>query len=173
MVRKLFALIVVAVAMAISAAPALAGGSRDLDQAKAATRQFRDLRVAKAAGYGLLVDANGIACIAMPGMGAMGIHYVNSTLVGDAEVNPTTPEALVYERAATGGSSSSRSSTSCSSRPGTPRTRRRRRSSGTRSTSRRARTATVPAGTFAMWNPRVHCGCATQGRVPDGMQMEG
>jgi hypothetical protein len=33
----------------------------------------------------------------MPGMGAMGIHYVNGTLVGDDRVDPLTPEAVVYE----------------------------------------------------------------------------
>jgi hypothetical protein len=54
------------------------------------------------AGYGLFKDAAGIACIEMPPMpgmagGAMGIHYVNGDLVGDPEVNPATPEALVYE----------------------------------------------------------------------------
>ena len=44
-----------------------------------------------AAGYGLLVDAAGIACIDMPGMGAMGVHYVNGSLVGDAVLDPLTP----------------------------------------------------------------------------------
>lgn len=44
-----------------------------------------------AAGYGLLVDAAGIACIDMPGMGAMGVHYVNGSLVGDAILDPLTP----------------------------------------------------------------------------------
>jgi len=53
-------------------------------------------------GYGLLRDAAGIACIdmpAMPGMppAAMGIHYVNGGYVGDPEVDPSKPEALVYE----------------------------------------------------------------------------
>src|SRR3989442_4973630 len=33
----------------------------------------------------------------MPGMGAMGIHYVNGSLVGDGAVDAATPEALVYE----------------------------------------------------------------------------
>ena len=96
MTRKLFMLIVLAIT-ATGAATAVACVSPDLREARTATRHFRDLRAAKAAGYGPLVDAKGIACIDMPGMGAMGIHYVNSMLVGDAEVNPTTPEALVYE----------------------------------------------------------------------------
>jgi hypothetical protein len=53
-------------------------------------------------GYGLLKDAAGIACIdmpAMPGMppAAMGIHYVNGDYVRDPAVDPSKPEALVYE----------------------------------------------------------------------------
>ena len=53
--------------------------------------------MANDAGYSLLVDANGIACIDMPGMGAMGVHYVNGDLVGDGEIQALTPEAVVYE----------------------------------------------------------------------------
>ena len=52
---------------------------------------------AKADGYGLFVDAAGIACIAQPGLGTMGIHYVNGGLVGDTVLDPAKPEALVYE----------------------------------------------------------------------------
>ncbi|MGZ4333343.1 MAG: hypothetical protein ACXVRJ_03625 [Gaiellaceae bacterium] len=75
--------------------------------AKSATAKFTSLAVAKKAGYGLLKDKQGIACIAMdpmPGMqmGAMGVHYANSTLVGDGKLNATTPEALVYEPLAGG-----------------------------------------------------------------------
>jgi hypothetical protein len=33
----------------------------------------------------------------MPQMGAMGIHYVNSKLVGDPSIDAGSPEALVYE----------------------------------------------------------------------------
>jgi hypothetical protein len=52
--------------------------------------------VAQKAGYGLLKDAAGISCIADPA-GGMGVHYVNSKLVGDSKVNAKTPEALVYQ----------------------------------------------------------------------------
>jgi hypothetical protein len=40
-----------------------------------------------------------VACIAMddmPEMGAMGVHYAKSALVGDGKLDVTTPEALVY-----------------------------------------------------------------------------
>jgi hypothetical protein len=66
-------------------------------RARSATAAFRDIKEAKAAGYGLLTDAKGIACIDNPGVGAMGIHYVNSSLVGNAKERAAHPEALVYE----------------------------------------------------------------------------
>jgi hypothetical protein len=72
-------------------------GAKGLNAARAATAAFRDIAVAKAAGYGLLVDAKEIACIDNLPAGGMGIHYVNGDLVGDAKVNARTPEALVYE----------------------------------------------------------------------------
>ena len=78
--------------------PATAGAERgSLDGARAATAKYHRLQTAIGDGYGRLVDAQGIACIDNPGVGGMGIHYVSDALVGDAAVNATTPEALVYE----------------------------------------------------------------------------
>jgi hypothetical protein len=57
-----------------------------------ATRQFIDVNAAVAAGYGQF-----LGCISGPDQGAMGIHYVNGTLVGDGEVDASRPEALIYE----------------------------------------------------------------------------
>ena len=97
MTRKyLPVLLAAALGLLVSAAVAGAHGG-PLHKVRAATAGYRDLSVATAAGYGLLKDAAGIACIDNPGVGTMGIHYVNGTLVGDATVNATTPEALVYE----------------------------------------------------------------------------
>ncbi|MGH3413316.1 MAG: hypothetical protein ACRDPH_09585 [Marmoricola sp.] len=62
---------------------------------RAATRGFTHPPAARKAGYGLLKDAKGIACIAMPPMGAMGVHYVNGDLV-DPKVRLRHPEGLVY-----------------------------------------------------------------------------
>ena len=73
------------------------GDGGGLDQVKNTLAQFRSLPVADGAGYKLLVDAKGIACIDMPGTGAMGVHYVKGALVGDGRVDPLTPEAVVYE----------------------------------------------------------------------------
>ena len=88
---------------AVASAGMGAAGARD--QAAKATAQFRDLAVAKQAGYGLLKDKKGIACIAMdsmPGMGAMGVHYAKGPLVADGKLKVTTPEALVYQPLAGG-----------------------------------------------------------------------
>jgi len=68
------------------------------DGARRATAHYHDLGTAEAAGYGLFRDAQGIACIELPGTGAMGVHFVNGSLVGDAVLDPLRPEALVYER---------------------------------------------------------------------------
>jgi hypothetical protein len=96
------------VALAATAAPANAqfvflGGSAKhhhavtLGAVKKATKKFQRLSVAKKAGYAILKDTQGIACIDNPGVGAMGVHYVKGPLVGDGKLTPKTPEALVYE----------------------------------------------------------------------------
>jgi hypothetical protein len=90
---------VAAVAAALAAMAFAAGGGDSTAAAARATARFHNLSVAKSAGYGLLKDKHGIACIAMddmPGMGAMGVHYAKSALVGDGKLNVATPEAVVY-----------------------------------------------------------------------------
>ncbi|HVN20707.1 MAG TPA: hypothetical protein VMU05_18110 [Dongiaceae bacterium] len=57
-----------------------------------ATVQFIDVNNATAAGYGPF-----LGCVSGPDHGAMGIHYVNGTLVGDGQLDPYHPEALIYE----------------------------------------------------------------------------
>ena len=66
--------------------------------ARQATARFHHLPAAEAAGYQLFRDAQGIACIDLPGTGAMGVHFVNGSLVGDDVLDPQRPEALVYEQ---------------------------------------------------------------------------
>jgi hypothetical protein len=192
MFRKLIVIAVLVSASAVGAT-ALAGGSSDLKQAKKATAPYQDLDTAKAAGYGLLLDAAGIACIDMPGQGAMGIHYVNGTLVGDATVDAKTPEAVVYEPQHDGRlklvaleyvvfqSAWDAKHSSWPSLFG-------QRFDFTRSPNRYGLPAFYslhawiwkhnPAGTFAMWNPRVSCthanddGDNTRDNM-DGMDMGG
>lgn len=91
--RRLLAAATAAAALLAAGATAHAAGSPSLDAARAATARFHNQH----AGYGLLTDAAGIACIDKPGVGAMGIHFVNGGLVGDGRVNALTPELVVYE----------------------------------------------------------------------------
>ena len=73
----------VAAVMITTPAPA-ATSPAWLDHLKDATRAYQTVKVAKADGYGKFKDADGIACIDMPGEGGMGVHFVNGDLVGDA-----------------------------------------------------------------------------------------
>src|ERR1700710_789178 len=56
-----------------------------------ATRQFLDVNAATASNY-----QPAFGCVSGPDHGAMGVHYINGTLVGDGEVDATKPEALIY-----------------------------------------------------------------------------
>jgi hypothetical protein len=88
-----------AAAFAVTVATASSGSDRSTGEATRATAKFHDLAVAKKRGYGLLKDKQGVACIAMdamPGMGAMGVHYAKSSLVADGVLKASAPEALVY-----------------------------------------------------------------------------
>ena len=56
------------------------------------TRQFRDVTQAEAQGW---MSAG--SCVSGREAGAMGIHYVNNGLVGEGQLDPRRPEALIYE----------------------------------------------------------------------------
>jgi hypothetical protein len=104
-VALLVAGVVAGGSIGIAAAQSRDGAAGTLADAVQASAQYHRLAVAKANGYGLLVDKNNIACIAMddmPAMGAMGIHYVNGGLVGDGTIDASKPEAVVYEPEANG-----------------------------------------------------------------------
>src|SRR5256885_14794403 len=90
---------VAAIAIVLLATPTPANaGAADLSAARAATAQFHQLAAANDAGYTVLVrDLAGITCITSPGVGVMGIHYVNGSALGDAVRDPANPEALVYQ----------------------------------------------------------------------------
>lgn len=66
------------------------------DQATAmlATAGFQDVATAEAAGYTSSLETLG--CFQNPAKGGMGLHYVNGDLL-DATLDPSKPEALVYE----------------------------------------------------------------------------
>jgi hypothetical protein len=91
---------VAVVAIALGSIFAMAGsaivlgsGQASIAQVRSATEKFHSLDAAIAANYGkfyLCTDEN-------TGLGAMGQHYVNLTLALDDEINPLTPEAMIYE----------------------------------------------------------------------------
>jgi len=99
--RRLIVLLVVVAALgAASFAGALSASARadELAAVRAATARFHSFPAAEAAGYGLFYQ-----CTDEAGLGAMGQHYVNGGLVGDAVVDPRAPEAIMYEPLPGGG----------------------------------------------------------------------
>jgi hypothetical protein len=56
-----------------------------------ATKQYLDINNAIAAGYGPF-----LGCVSGSDHGAMGIHYVNPSLL-NGTINATQPQALIYE----------------------------------------------------------------------------
>ena len=98
---------IVAAAMSLIAiAPVLAKPSAQYDTPKtntlvAAVRQatspYQDVAAAQAAGYAPM-----LGCVSGPQAGAMGEHYMNPALIGDGKLDPSKPEALLYEPQADG-----------------------------------------------------------------------
>ncbi|MFI5099033.1 MAG: hypothetical protein ACHQE5_00725 [Actinomycetes bacterium] len=89
-------LLVAATAGFASAHQSAAAPNDGLSTLRAVTDKYHSIATAEQNGYGLLTDKDGIACIDMPGMGGMGVHWANPTLVGDPAIVPNQPEALVY-----------------------------------------------------------------------------
>jgi hypothetical protein len=127
------------------------------------------------AGYDRFVDTNGVACIDMAGMDAMGVHYVRSALVGDGKLDPQTPEALVYAPDAHGGLHLAAEEYTVLQAAGdaqhtAPPSLFGQQLSLTASPNRYGLPPFCslhawtwmnnPAGTFAMWNPNVSCPAA-------------
>ena len=116
-------------------------------------------------GYGEFRDAAGITCIRFPGAGGMGTHYVSSG-VGDTDVEPATPEALVYETQRSGPSDSSPSSASSSRKPGTrcatPGRRSRAEGQARRGGQPVRHPGVLPSCTHG-YGSGTHAGCTTTG----------
>jgi hypothetical protein len=68
-----------------------------LREARHATRAFRAVEAARAAGYAPTGE-----CADDPKYGGMGIHYANEKLIADGELDITRPEILVYQPTADG-----------------------------------------------------------------------
>jgi len=63
-----------------------------------ATDRFHDVRVAEAEGYMLQ-----FGCVSGDASGAMGLHYVNGTLVNSGVIDVTHPQIVIYEQLPSGG----------------------------------------------------------------------
>ena len=63
-----------------------------VEQVRAGTKRYIDVNAATAAGYGPF-----LGCVAGTDHGAMGVHYVNGTLLSDLTLDPAQPQALIYE----------------------------------------------------------------------------
>jgi hypothetical protein len=76
--------------------PALHGGGQAgalIKVVREVTERFRDVSEAERAGYQLM-----FGCVSGGEYGAMGLHYVNPSLVFDSGLlDPTRPEIVIYE----------------------------------------------------------------------------
>jgi hypothetical protein len=99
MMRRVFAVLTAAAILVTGqASMASAASHPGLTRLRAATTKYHSLDRAIHDAFGLLTDTAGIGCIAEPGVGAMGVHYVNAARVGDPSIIATKPEAMVYRR---------------------------------------------------------------------------
>lgn len=57
-----------------------------------ATQQYLNVNAATAAGY-----APFLGCVTGQDHGAMGVHYVNGTILNSNQINASQPQALIYE----------------------------------------------------------------------------
>jgi hypothetical protein len=171
---------VIASTLVASSAWAAPQGRVSLADVREATVAFHNVQVAKHAEYAELLDAQQIACIDNPGVGAMGIHYVNSTLVGSGVINALKPQALVYEPREDGGLSLVAVEYIAFQKQwdamhGAPPTLFGHTFMLTPDKNRFGIPAFYslhawiwkhnPSGTFGMWNPRVSCSVADDSRT--------
>ena len=91
----LVALVVGSASLFAASAARASGDSSGLARVRAAIAPMHTTDAAVGAGYGLVPGLD--SCFEMPGMGGMGIHYINTSLL-DLTVDPTEPEALVYQQ---------------------------------------------------------------------------
>src|SRR5215475_14456452 len=57
-----------------------------------ATERFKDVSVAQREGYSLL-----FGCVTGPDAGAMGLHFVNASILGSGVIDATRPQIVIYE----------------------------------------------------------------------------
>jgi hypothetical protein len=95
--RVLVLLLVTVLLIVVAGVAAAHHDESNLDKVKRATAAFHDVDTAIAAGYAFrLPEIGGNTCIVQEGVGGMGVHMVNTSLL-DSELKPTEPEVLVYD----------------------------------------------------------------------------
>ncbi len=67
---------------------------------RAATERFRRVTTVDGPGQGYLLN---FGCVSGGDFGAMGLHYVNMSLVGDGTIDVTNPEIVLFEPTSNGG----------------------------------------------------------------------
>jgi hypothetical protein len=65
---------------------------------RSVTEKYQDVSVAMADGYAL-----GFGCVTGPDSGAMGLHYINGTLVNSGKIDVAKPQIVIYEPTPDGG----------------------------------------------------------------------
>ena len=99
--KRLLVLVGISCALSSTASSMASAGTNDhptgtvglVREVRAATREFRDVNAAIAAGYASLGS-----CVTGPERGAMGVHFANGALVGDGALDASRPELLLYEQ---------------------------------------------------------------------------
>jgi hypothetical protein len=81
--------------------PVIAGAGDDttplIDKVRAATERYIDINAAFADNFVV-----GTPCVSGPDTGAMGVHLVRPDRIGKLVLDPTQPQALIYEPLANG-----------------------------------------------------------------------
>jgi hypothetical protein len=68
-----------------------------IEKVRRATWRYRDINVALSGGF-----VQGTPCVSGPNAGAMGVHFLLPSRVGDGVLNANEPESLIYEPQANG-----------------------------------------------------------------------
>ena len=77
----------------VGSEPAAASETTEtLARIRAATARYHRVALASRDGF-----EPGGPCVAAPGIGGMGFHYVDGSRLGDATIDATAPEVLLYE----------------------------------------------------------------------------
>jgi hypothetical protein len=90
--RRMLAMALVTAALA-APAPMAHASQADLAEVRAATAVYHRTAAAQADGWDLVPGLD--HCFESPGVGGMGVHYINLDLF-DTVTDPRQPEALVY-----------------------------------------------------------------------------